>query len=604
MLPNEPHHDGSDLYVSNSAPKLGEKVTFKVRIPNSYKFKDAVIRYYHDGEPRTAHLKKLKSTKKSKIESWWGVTIPIINFETRYRFLFAGPGKYDWLSATGLSNHDVHSNSDFLLVARPEYPKWLNSSVFYQIFPDRFAKTYEKKLPSWAVARGWNELPRDKSKYTGIEICGGDLYGVATHLDHISDLGANGIYFTPFFPAQSNHRYDASSFDEVDPLLGGDKAWFELVKSANNKKIRLVGDITSNHCGAGHYWLSKAKKDKKSKEAGFFYWNKRYKWGYEGWWGLESLPKLNYASKELRKVMYEGANSIIRKWLSPKYGMSGWRVDVGNMTGKYGEIDLHDEVMYGIRKAVEETKPDAWLVAENADFVANDLAGAGWHGTMNYQGFSRPLSSWMNESAKLSGGFQGLPIDSPKISGKQFVDTIKNFNGSIPWRALVASMILLDSHDTPRFRTIVSGDKAKHKAAMAMLLSYPGVPSIFMGDELGFEGNSGEDARRTINWDDRSGWDHEFLAEVKKLTKLRRNEDALVNGGLRWVAAEAGYIAYLRESKKSSILVLIVAKPGVVEIDLSKYGYRISKTLYGQKASGNRIKFKATGATQGIWKLL
>ena len=604
MLPNEPHHDGSDLYISNSAPKLGEKVTFKVRIPNSYKFKDAVIRYYHDGEPRTAHLKKLKPTKKSSVESWWGATIPIINYETRYRFLFAGPGKYDWLSATGLSNHDVHSNSDFLLVARPEYPKWLNSSVFYQIFPDRFAKTYEKKLPDWAVARGWNELPRDKSKYTGIEICGGDLYGVAAHLDHVNDLGANGIYFTPFFPARSNHRYDASSFDEVDPLLGGDKAWFELVKAANRHKIRLVGDITSNHCGAGHYWLSKAKKDKKSKEAGFFYWNKRYKWGYEGWWGLESLPKLNYASKELRKVMYEGANSIIRKWLSPKYGMSGWRVDVGNMTGKYGEIDLHDEVMYGIRKAVEETKPDAWLVAENADFVANDLAGAGWHGTMNYQGFSRPLSSWMNESAKLSGGFQGLPIDSPKISGKQFVDTIKNFNGSIPWRSLVASMILLDSHDTPRFRTIVSGDKAKHKAAMAMMLSYPGVPSIFMGDELGFEGNSGEDARRTINWDDRSGWDHEFLAEVKKLTKLRRNEDALVNGGLRWVAAEAGYIAYLRESKKSSILVLIVAKPGVVEIDLSKYGYRISKTLYGQKASGNRIKFKATGATQGIWKLV
>ena len=600
MLPAEPHHDGSELYVSNSAPKLGERVTFKVRVPNSYKFKDAVIRYYHDGEPRTAHLKQLK---KSKSESWWGITIPIINHETRYRFLFAGPGKYDWLSACGLSDHDVHSNSDFLIVARPEYPSWLKSSVFYQIFPDRFAKTYEKKLPEWAVAQVWNQIPRDKSKYTGIEIYGGDLYGVAEHLDHVTDVGANGIYFTPFFPARSNHRYDASSFDEVDPLLGGDKAWFALVKAAARKKIRLVGDITSNHCGAGHYWLAKAKKDKKSKEAGFFYWNKRYKWGYEGWWGLESLPKLNYASKELRKLMYEGSNSIIRKWLSPKYGMSGWRVDVGNMTGKYGGIDMHDEVMYGIRKAVEEARPDAWLVAENADFVANDLAGAGWHGTMNYQGFSRPLSSWMNESAKLSGGFQGLPIDSPRISGAQFVATIKNFNGSIPWRALVASMILLDSHDTPRFRTIVSGDKAKHLAAMTMLMTYPGVPSIFMGDEIGFEGKSGEDSRRTINWDDRSDWDLEFLSEVKKLTKLRRSQDALINGGIRWVAAEPGYIAYLRESKRETVLVLIVAKPSAVDIDLSKLGYRISKVLYGQKASGNRIKFKANGASQGVWLL-
>ena len=596
----EPHHDGSELYVSNSAPKLGQKVTFKVRVPNSYKFDHAVMRYYHDGEPRTAHLKRLK---KAKTESWWGVTIPIINHQTRYRFLFAGIGKYDWLSAAGLANHDVHSNTDFQLIARPEYPQWLNSSVFYQIFPDRFAKTSEKKLPDWAVAREWNFLPRDKSKNTGIEVYGGDLKGVEEHLDHIQELGANGIYFTPFFPAQSNHRYDASSFDEVDPLLGGNDAWFKLVKAANKKKIKLVGDITSNHCGAGHYWLAKAKKDKKSKESGYFYWNKKYKWGYEGWWGLESLPKLNYASKELRKVMYEGANSIIRKWLSPKYGMSGWRVDVGNMTGKYGAIDIHDEVMYGIRKAVEETKPDAWLVAENADFVANDLAGAGWHGTMNYQGFSRPLSSWMNESAKLSGGFQGLPIDSPKISGQQLVETIKNFNGSIPWRALTASMILLDSHDTPRFRTIVSRDKAKHLAAMAMLMSYPGVPSIFMGDELGFEGTGGEDSRRTINWEDRSGWDHDFLVEVKKLTKLRRTEDALINGGLRWIAAEANYLAYLRESKKGAILVVIAAKPGTVNIDLTKYGYRISKTLYGEKATGSTINFKNSKATQGIWKL-
>jgi alpha-glucosidase len=273
------------------------------------------------------------------------------------------------------------------------------------------------------------------------------------------------------------------------------------------------------------------------------------------------------------------------------------------MTGKYGEIDMHDEVMYGIRKAVEETKPDAWLVAENADFVANDLAGLGWHGTMNYQGFSRPLSSWMNESAKLSGGFQGLPIDAPRITGKQFVDTIKNFNGSIPWRALIASMVLLDSHDTPRFRTIVAGDRAKHLAAMSMLMTYPGVPSIFMGDELGFEGLSGEDARRTINWEDRSNWDQPFLAEVKKLTKIRRTEDAIINGGLRWVAAEDNYLAYLRESKKSKVLVVIAAKPCTVDIDLSRLGYKVSKTLFGQKATGTRIKYKTNTANQGIWKL-
>jgi alpha-glucosidase len=164
-------------------------------------------------------------------------------------------------------------------------------------------------------------------------------------------------------------------------------------------------------------------------------------------------------------------------------------------------------------------------------------------------------------------------------------------------------MVLLDSHDTPRFRTIVAGDRAKHLAAMSMLMTYPGVPSIFMGDELGFEGLSGEDARRTINWEDRSNWDQPFLAEVKKLTKIRRTEDAIINGGLRWVAAEDNYLAYLRESKKSKVLVVIAAKPCTVDIDLSKLGYKVSKTLFGQKATGTRIKYKTNTANQGIWKL-
>ncbi|CAB4594594.1 unannotated protein [freshwater metagenome] len=138
---------------------------------------------------------------------------------------------------------------------------------------------------------------------------------------------------------------------------------------------------------------------------------------------------------------------------------------------------------------------------------------------------------------------------------------------------------------------------------MTMLLTYPGVPSIFMGDEIGLEGTHGDDTRKTIKWDDRSKWDLEFLAEVKKLTALRRKNDALVNGGLRWVAAEDGHIAYLRESKKSKVLVLITTISSEIKIDLSKYGYRVAKTLYGKNANGSMINIKSNGATQGIWEL-
>lgn len=598
---NKPHHDGSDLYVSNSAPSIGDKITLKVRVPNTYLFEKAMVRIYQDGEPR---IFELKLNKKGAVESWYQVSIEIVNLQSLYRFAFIGQGKYEWLNARGLFDHDVHSNNDFQIVAIPDNPEWIKSSVFYQIFPDRFARSGKVNItPDWAYPREWNLLPRGRGKFTGQELYGGDLYGVEEHLDHITDIGANGIYFTPIFPSRSNHRYDATSFDYVDPILGGDKAFQSLIKAAKKKKVRILGDLTSNHCGAGHAWLAKAKKDKKSKERSFFYWDKSIKWGYVGWFGLESLPKLNYESKSLRKVVYEGKNSIVKKWISPKFGIAGWRIDVGNMTGVQGAENHHVEVMQGIRKAMQEVNPDTWLVAENGDFIASDLNGLGWQGAMNYQGFMRPFWNWINRNPEITGGFQGLPFAMPKINGQQLVESIQEFNASIPWRSLTASMMLLDSHDTARFRTVVLGDVKAHASAMTMMLTYPGVPSIFAGDEIGLEGSWGEDARRTINWDDRSQWDYEFLSEVKKLVALRRSQDALINGGLRWVAAENDYLVYLRESKKQSILVLVSRGPMNATIDLSSYGYSVDKCLYGKEVSGEIFSIKSDSAVQGVWVL-
>lgn len=556
---------------------------------------------YHDGEPRIFELKKGKS---DDFESWYQVTVKVLNLQNYYRFVFIGNGKYEWLNARGLFDHDVHSNNDFQLVATAANPKWIDSAVFYQIFPDRFAKSGKIDItPDWAYPREWNLLPRGRSKFTGQELYGGDLYGVQQHLDHITDLGVNGIYFTPIFPSRSNHRYDATSFDHVDPILGGDKAFQSLIKVAKKKGIRILGDLTSNHCGVGHTWLAKAKKDKNSKERTYFFWDKSIKWGYVGWYGLESLPKLNYASKALRKTVYESPNSIVKKWISPKFGMAGWRIDVGNMTGVQGAENHHVEVMQGIRKAMNEVNPDTWLVAENGDFLASDLDGLGWHGAMNYQGFMRPFWNWINRNPEITGGFQGLPFAMPKINGKQLVESIQEFNASIPWRSLTASMMLLDSHDTARFRTVVLGDRKAHASAMTMMLTYPGVPSIFAGDEIGLEGSWGEDARRTINWDDRSGWDFEFMDEVKRLVTLRRTQDALISGGLRWVKAEDDYVLYLRESKKQSILVLVSRGAINTTIDLTQYGYSVSKVLYGESATGSKFAIKSKEATHAIWEV-
>ena len=598
-MKNQPHHDGSELYVSNIAPELGEKVTLKVRVPSDYVFEKAMLRIYHDGEPR---IFEMKESKSDSTETWYQVNVEILNIQSYYRFAFIGKGKYEWLNAKGLFDHDVHSNNDFQLVAFADNPEWIKSSVFYQIFPDRFARSGKVNIvPEWAHPRDWDLLPQGRGKYTGQELYGGDLYGVSEHLDHITDLGVNGIYFTPLFPARSNHRYDASSFEVIDPILGGDAAFQALIKTAKKKGIRILGDLTSNHCGAGHTWLAKAKKDKKSKERSYFYWDKSIKWGYIGWFGLESLPKLNFSSKALRKVMYEGKNSIVKKWISPKYGMAGWRIDVGNMTGRQGAENHHTEVMQGIRNAMADVNPQTWLVAENGDFDASDLNGLGWQGAMNYQGFMRPFWNWINRNPEITGGFQGLPFEMPKITGKQLVASMKEFNSSIPWRSLTASMMLLDSHDTARFRTVVMGDKKAHIAAMTMMLTYPGVPSIFAGDEIGLEGSWGEDARRTINWNDQSGWDIEFFSQVKELVRLRRSHDALINGGLRWVAVADDYLVYLRESKKQSILVFISRGPVKATVDISSFGYLVTKTLYGQEVKGEIFSVDSAHSTQGVW---
>ncbi|MEN9324673.1 MAG: hypothetical protein RL414_427, partial [Actinomycetota bacterium] len=555
MTPVLPHHDGSELYVSNEAPKLGEKIELRIRVPHAFArssgLSTVLVRMYVDGEPRTFELRK--SRKSNSVEAWWSVKVVVANPEMKYRFLLVGPKSYHWLTAAGLVTSNPTSNTDFRITARPAFPKWLRGAVFYQIFPDRFASSGKKReLPSWAIPRQWDLLPHGEGKTTSVEYYGGDFSGIESRIDHITKLGATGIYFTPFFPARSIHRYDASSFDFVDPLLGGDKEFISFSQKAHKLGLKILGDLTTNHTGAGHPWLLKGLKDKSSKEHGYYYFDKKIKHGYVGWWGLASLPKLNFNSLSLRKAFYEGENSIVRKWLRAPKLMDGWRIDVGNMTGRFKDQDMQRDVMRGIRRAMDETNPNAWLVAENGDWQTEDLDGFGWHGTMNYEGFMRPLWAWLGTGEKIGRGFHGLPIDPPTFTAQQFIESANAIKAAIPWRSLMASMTLLDSHDTARFRTVVGKKFDRHIAGMALLMTYPGVPSIFAGDEIGLEGAWGEDARRSMPWENTDTWDHDFFNETRALISIRKNSHAIANGGLRYICIEDDYFAFLRESSRES----------------------------------------------------
>jgi alpha-glucosidase len=590
-----PHHDGSEIYLSTGAPKLGQRTTFHFSAGADFPIEKAILRLYHDGEPRFFQMTK---TMKQK-EQWWKVTVPIINPKTPYRFLIVNGERYSWLNAQGFHNNDVTSTHDFQLIATPEFPRWIRSSVFYQIFPDRFATSgkYRSLMPEEFVPREWSDLPKGRDKTTGVEYFGGDLDGVHQRLHHIEKLGANGIYFTPFFPAGSTHRYDARSFDEVDPLLGGNSALLRLQKRAKARGIHVMGDLTTNHCGRHHPWIQRALSNKSAKERTFFYWDRFVKHGYEGWWGLASLPKLNYNSTKLRDLMYSGKNSIIKKWLRKPFALSGWRIDVGNMTGRYRGEDVNHEVVLGIRNALEETNPDAWLVAENADHFPSDLDGFGWHGTMNYNGFMRPVWGWLKNKPEVDAGFFGVPVSVPRFTGKEMVAAMREFSSTIPWRNFVSSMLLLDSHDTARFRNVVGGDSQFHLAGMGLLLTYPGVPSIFAGDEIGLRGAWGEDARRTIDWSE-SDWDQNFFAELQKLVRIKRKSHALAHGGLRWILVEDDLIAFVRESKREKILIVVTRS--AIQTSLHNFS-EIKDVLYGPFLSQG--VFRSAGPAVGIYRL-
>jgi alpha-glucosidase len=558
----EPHHDGSELYVSNSSPRLGEKITLRVRVPSSRKVSNISVRIYQDGEPRTFPLVKSQpSTRSSARDTWWEVKVVIVNPVTLYRFSMVENDSPRWLASTGFKDYEPNSNTDFVILAKPGYAKWISRTVFYQIFPDRFASSGKSRpLPAWAKPRAWHSLPEGASKNTASEYFGGDFAGIESKIDYITDLGVRGIYLTPIFPAGSTHRYDATSFNHVDPLLGGDKEFLSFLRTARKRKIKVLTDLTTNHVGRGHEWFIKAKENKSSKEHGYFYWDKKILWGYVGWWDLPSLPKLNFSSSALRRALYKGPQSAFQRWLKPPFSLDGWRIDVGNMTGRYKSMDVHDEVVREIRAVMDEVKPDGWLVAENADWMPADLNSFGWHGSMNYQGFTRPLWSWINKNPNVRPGGQGFAQEIPVISTLQFVTTLREFNGSIPWRSLLASMTLLDSHDTARFRNIVGGDRGRHVAAMTLLLTYPGVPSIFAGGEIGLEGAWGEESRRTMPWDTPQLWDIEFLEITKKLVALRSTSEALAEGGLRFLKIATDHFLYAREIKAESVVILVSRK--------------------------------------------
>lgn len=556
------HHDGSELYVSNAAPRLGDLVEVRLRVAKAQAPEQVWIRAVHDGEPRYFEA---RFSHEAADEVWWVADLPIRNPRQNYRWRLVGPGGGDvWLNAAGLFEREVPDAADFALAAVDPTPEWAMSAVVYQIFPDRFAASGRRyEAPEWAVPRDWGTHPEGRSRNTGREWFGGDLWGVAERLDYLQELGVSVVYTTPFFPAHTTHRYDALDFDQVDPLLGGDEALIHLVQQAHARGMRVVGDITLNHCGSHHAWFLRAQEgDPETRE--FFYFDDALPHGYECWFGHKHLPKFNYASPRLREELITGEHSVLRRWLREPFHLDGWRVDVANMSGRNGADDYTLEVARLARAAVRAEGEDKLLIAEHFHDAGFDLGGDGWQGTMAYTNFARPVWNWL-VGEEFEEYERGRPAALKRRSGGVMAETMQDFASRMPWRSRIASWTLLGSHDTARVRTVV-GSPERHEAALGLLIGLPGTPMLFMGDELGNEGWWGEDSRTTMPW---AGLDPTANATFRthaELLRLRRNSPALARGGLRWLAVADDLVVFSRETGDETLVFAVARAEAAVQV--------------------------------------
>lgn len=437
-------------------------------------------------------------------------------------------------------------------------PDWIKNAVFYQIFPDRFAWSSQVVKPG--NFEDWDSLP------TPHGFKGGDLMGVYEKLDYLEDLGINAIYFNPIFKSASNHRYHTFDYYQVDPLLGRDKAFFTLLEEAHKRNIRIVLDGVFNHASRGFFPFNHVME--LGEASPYYNWfNIRClplnafggKANYDCWWNLPALPKLNVKNPQVRQYVM----GVARYWVEK--GIDGWRLDVPF------EID-DDEFWEEFRDVVKTANPEAYIVGEVPSEAQRWLnSGKMFDAVMNYQLSLMTLAFFGGNviDHKLAEGMMGL--QAPRaVNAQQFAARTTQLLEMYPKEFSYAQMNLLDSHDMPRFLNLVQGDVRRLKLAYLFLMTYPGAPTIYYGDEVGLTGERDPLNRKTFPWD-KSKWNQDLHDFVRELIMIRHSMPVLRTGSYEPIYTEGLVLGYLRREYEETVLVLINTddQPQTISINLS-----------------------------------
>ncbi|MBA4384675.1 MAG: alpha-amylase [Anaerolinea sp.] len=422
-------------------------------------------------------------------------------------------------------------------------PSWVQDSIFYQIFPDRFANGHNGNNPK--SVQPWNAKPTIYSFH------GGDIKGIIDHMYYLLDLGINAIYLNPIFLSPSNHRYNAVDYFQIDPKLGNKLEFFTLLDVAHRNEMKVILDGVFNHCGRGFFAFNDVLENQANSPYTDWFHIKKFPvdayspgdaTSYEGWWKYKSLPKFNTSNPEVEKYILK----VARYWI--EQGIDGWRLDVPN--------EINDDGFWlRFREVVRSANPDAYLVGEIWDGDPRWVGNEHFDGLMNY-----PLKDLI------------IYLLTNEISMDKFRLDLHKWQNMYADENSKAMYNLLGSHDVERFLTKIGGDIAKAKLGYLLLFTLIGAPAIYYGDEIGLLGGKDPDCRRTFNWDE-SQWMTPLRDWIKKLIRVRKEKVALRRGIFQLLETEPckNCLAFVRLIDNECGLTLINIDNSALEltIDLS-----------------------------------
>ncbi len=431
-------------------------------------------------------------------------------------------------------------------------PDWVKDAVFYQIFPDRFARS--DRLTKPANLESWEAAPTVRG------FKGGDFLGLTERLDYLQQLGINAIYFNPIFQSAANHRYHTHDYFQVDPILGGNLAFSQFLNAAHARDIRVILDGVFNHASRGFFQFNHIMENGPQSPYVDWFTIKGFplhafdkkKPNYECWFNNRELPKFNTEHRQVQEFIYDVAEHWIR------LGVDGWRLDV--------PLDIKTPGFWEeFRRRIKAINPEAYILAEIWEESQPWLQGDHFDAVMNYP-FNRACLGFFGGSAldvrARPGGFRLKRLDA-----KNFARQIDRMLNLYAWEVTLAQFNLLSSHDEPRFLTLVGGDKRRLRLATLFQMTFPGAPSLYYGDEIGMEGGNDPDCRRAFLWETRR-WDSELLEDVRRAIALRRAHPALRRGSYATLYAKDQVYACARQLAEETFVIILNAGEGQAEVAL------------------------------------